>query len=68
MNIIASTQEHSLLTLKQAAQRLAISRRTLERLIASGQFPPPLKIGRSSRVAVDDVQTYIAQLVNGRAS
>lgn len=68
LNVIASPQEHLLLTLKQAAQRLAISRRTLERLIASGQFPPPLKIGRSSRVAADDVQTYVAQLMNGRVS
>ena len=51
-----------LITLEQAAQRLAISRRTLERLMASGQFPAPLKLGRSARVEVADVDAYCAQL------
>jgi len=44
------------LTLKQAADMLSISKRTLERLMASGAFPRPLKIGRSSRVLLSDVQ------------
>ena len=51
-----------LITLEQAAQRLAISRRTLERLMAAGEFPAPLKLGRSARVEVADVDAYCAQL------
>ena len=55
-----------LLTLNQAAQALAISKRTLERLIAGRAFPMPLKIGRSSRVAYDDITNYLEQLRHQR--
>ena len=51
-----------LLTLNQTALALAISKRTLERLIAGGVFPVPLKIGRSSRVPRDDIASYLEQL------
>lgn len=56
-----------LLTLPQAAHVLAISKRTLERLIASGDFPRPLKIGRSSRVSSQDVESYLNGLHERRA-
>ena len=62
MNDAAVFETPLLITLEQAAQRLAISRRTLERLIAAGEFPSPLKLGRSSRVAVQDVDGYCEQL------
>jgi excisionase family DNA binding protein len=68
MNDAAVFETPLLITLEQAAQRLAISRdipisrRTLERLIAAGEFPSPLKLGRSSRVAVRDVDGYCEQL------
>ena len=58
----ADPEGHLLLTLNQAAQSLAISKRTLERLIAGGVFPMPLKIGRSSRVPRDDIANYLEQL------
>ena len=51
-----------LITLNQAALALSISRRTLERLIAGGTFPVPVKIGRSSRVPREDIVTYLEQL------
>jgi excisionase family DNA binding protein len=51
-----------LLNLKEAAQLLAVSRRTLEREISAGNFPRPLKIGRSARVAENDLRAYIAKL------
>ena len=51
-----------LLTLKQAAELLAISKRTLERQVAVGNFPRPLKIGRSSRVSMQDVSSYLERL------
>lgn len=67
MDSVTSNPEHLLLTLKQAAQRLAISKRTLERQIASGHFPAPVKIGRASRVAADDVTQYCTKLVQSRS-
>lgn len=51
-----------LITLNQAALALSISKRTLERLIAAGTFPLPLKIGRSSRVPCEDIVAYLEQL------
>jgi excisionase family DNA binding protein len=41
---------------------MAISRRTLTRLINRGEFPPPLKIGRSSRIDPNDLAAYLEQL------
>lgn len=55
-----------LLTLKEAADRLAISKRSLEREIASGRFPKPVKIGgRSVRVSLDTLRSYIVSLSGG---
>jgi excisionase family DNA binding protein len=51
-----------LLTLDEAALSLSVSKRTLERLIAGGAFPPPLKIGRSSRVPREDISSYLELL------
>ncbi len=50
------------LTIPEAAGSLSICKRTLERLMASGAFPRPLKIGRSSRVLLSDVHTYLQRL------
>ena len=58
----AGGEERLLITLNQAALALSISKRTLERLIAGGAFPVPLKIGRSSRVPCEDIVTYLEQL------
>lgn len=54
--------ERLLLTKNQAAASLAISKRTLDRLISAGTFPPPMKIGRASRVARADIARYLEQL------
>lgn len=51
-----------LYSVPDAAKLLAISRRTLEREIAAGRFPRPLKIGRSSRVSSGDVVAYLDRL------
>lgn len=56
----------SLLTLDQAADYLAISKRSLCRLIARGEFPPPLKIGRASRVDGTDLTTFLEALRRAR--
>lgn len=51
-----------LLTLQQAAERLAVSKRTLERQINLGRFPRPLKIGQATRVELSAVLKYIESL------
>ena len=57
-----SSEQLQLLTLKETALRLAISKRSLEREISSGRFPRPLKIGRSSRVTLAMIRAYVLQL------
>lgn len=57
-----------LLTLSDAARRLGVCRRTLERLIAGGKFPPPVKIRGARRVPCSDVERYVRELVSARAS
>lgn len=61
-----ASDQRDLLTLPSAAQRLSISKRTLERLISGGAFPPPVKIGRSSRVPRSDLARYLDQLCRER--
>jgi excisionase family DNA binding protein len=58
-----STEVINLLTLKQAAQRLSICRRSLERLIVLRKFPRPVRIGRSVRIPESDVQIYVQKLL-----
>lgn len=58
--------ERLLVTLKQASAALSISKRTLDRLIAGGSFPPPLKIGRASRVSLVDIASYLERLRQAR--
>lgn len=48
-----------LVSLNDAAETLAVSKRTLQRLIASGGFPPPVKVGAASRIRVEDLERYI---------
>jgi excisionase family DNA binding protein len=55
-----------LLTFPQAAAELAISRRTLARLVSRGEFPPALKIGRSSRIDRADLAAYLDKLRRAR--
>lgn len=52
----------SLLTVKEVASRLRVCRRTVEREIALGRFPRPLKIGRSIRVPESDLRNYVESL------
>jgi excisionase family DNA binding protein len=63
---LPASDHRDLLTLPLAAQRLSISKRTLERLISSGAFPRPVKIGRSSRVPRNDLARYLDQLCRER--
>lgn len=58
--------ERKLLTLKDAAGQLAICRRTLEREIARGRFPRPVKIGSGVRIPVGDLDVYLERLESER--
>lgn len=51
-----------LLTLDDAAKRLSVSRRTIEREIQEGRFPRPLKIGRATRISIAALQAYVDKL------
>jgi excisionase family DNA binding protein len=61
-----SSEQRDLFTLPAAADRLSISRRTLDRLISAGSFPRPVKVGSSSRVLREDIEGYLEQLRRAR--
>lgn len=61
-----SASDCQLLTLREAANRLRISLRSLHRLVAARQFPEPLKIGGRSLVPLADVIDYVNRLLAGR--
>lgn len=48
-----------MVTLIKASEILSISKRTLQRLIASGKFPRPIKVGATTRVLLSDLEGYI---------
>lgn len=50
------------LILKSAvAQRLGVSERTLEKLVAARQFPPALKLGKNAMWAQNVVERWLEQ-------
>jgi excisionase family DNA binding protein len=53
-----------LLTIREACDRLKLSRASLYRLIQSGQLPS-VRIGRSRRVVSEDLDRFIAALRSG---
>ena len=55
-----------LLTIEQAAQRLAVNKRTLYREIARGCFPKPIKIRRMARIRAEDLLRYVDSLTSGQ--
>ena len=59
MNSPMSPGGNALLTLKEIARQFAVSRRTVEREIARGNFPRPIKIGHASRFEPDAVAAYL---------
>ncbi len=52
--------EHALLTTTEVAARLTISRRTLQRMVAAGEFPAPMRRNRKwIRWRLADVQQFL---------
>jgi excisionase family DNA binding protein len=57
-----------LISKNEAAKRLGIHRRTLEREVSRKHFPPPLKIGSKSLYAVSEVEAYVTKLMDQRSA
>ena len=55
-----------LVGLTQVAEMLDISIREVHRLIAAGELPKPVKIGRLSKLLLSDVLAYIEKLKSVR--
>lgn len=49
-----------LLPIGQLAEMVALSRRTIRRLVDAGKLPPPLRVGGSLRWRLGDVRQWIA--------
>jgi predicted DNA-binding transcriptional regulator AlpA len=56
----------TLISMSTLTVMLQRSRASIYRDIARGDFPKPLKLGRSSRWPLADVEAYIANLSNDR--
>lgn len=48
-----------LLTIKDVAERLAVTTKTVQRLYRKNEFPPIVKIGRLVRFTEEDIDNYI---------
>jgi excisionase family DNA binding protein len=61
---LAATEETAgiarLLSKKELARLLGVSPRSVDRLVAAGQLPRPIKVGALSRWRRDDVEQWIA--------
>ena len=55
-----------LISKNEAAKRLGVHRRTLEREVSRNHFPRPLKIGAKSLYAVSEVEAYVRRLMEQR--
>jgi len=63
---VSMTSLERLLTLDEVAIQLGISVREVYRIMAEGELPPPVKIGRASRIPESEVAAYIETLKNRR--
>jgi len=52
--------------LRELAETLDVTTRTVYRLMKSGLIPKPVKVGHSVRFPVSDVETYIERLKQSR--
>ena len=56
----------ALIDFKQLSNKVCMGRSRIYALIANGDFPPPVKIGTSSRWLNPEIDAYIAQLAATR--
>lgn len=52
--------------LRELAETLDVTTRTVYRMIQSGLIPKPVKVGHSVRFPVSDVESYIERLKQSR--
>ncbi|HEX9783848.1 MAG TPA: helix-turn-helix domain-containing protein [Opitutaceae bacterium] len=55
-----------LIQIREVAARLGLSVRAVYRLVASGDFPPPVKVGGATRFYLSDLEAYLAALRTAR--
>lgn len=68
MTTPSPTDNPVLITLNEAAQRLSVCRRTLEREMAAGRFPGVVRIGRARRVPLSALRDYLDRLTTRPSS
>ncbi len=57
-----SEQKPLLLSVKQVAELLALSSRTVWRLVSAGELPEPVRIGRAARWRMEDIEEFVVDL------
>jgi len=62
------SQEDRLISVGEVAAMLGTSKRTVPRLIAAGEFPAQVKVGRLARWFLSDVKGYLTRLKEKRAA
>lgn len=60
--------DNALIPFAQLSTKVGMGRSRIYALIGEGNFPPPVKIGASSRWLVSEIDAYIAQLAATRNS
>ena len=55
---VPSLEDDRVLTVKEVAARFRVCRRTIEREIAAGRFPTPIRIGRALRFTEADLKAF----------
>lgn len=58
----ANDNTEQLVSIRYVSMRLALSTRAVYRLIASGDFPAPVKVGRATRFYQSDLDEYLNRL------
>ena len=56
---VTGSDPAGLIGLEKVALLLDTSLRTVQRLVAAGELPPPILIGRSPKLEIQEVRTYI---------
>ncbi|OGV57180.1 MAG: hypothetical protein A2283_20960 [Lentisphaerae bacterium RIFOXYA12_FULL_48_11] len=63
---LAGWRDRLLLSFDEVATLLDVSSRTVRRLVASGELPEPVKVRKSSRLKVSEVDDYLKRITDGR--
>jgi excisionase family DNA binding protein len=58
--------EHQLHDVEEVASILGVSSRSVWRLVASGELPEPLRVGRCARWPLSDIYAYLDRIKRQR--